>query len=161
MDANWPDMELEPTLTVSLRFLAGVVAGALATLAMDQVMARLPEGTTPQFVAAGVLTDRPPAEAPPRLATAVHYLSGLLTGPLFVWLLLVSEGLFGGQSAATAAAAGVVLYGLMVGFFAVVVLPQSRVAANRVGTIRRDWSIAAASYLAVLVALVWAVSGVL
>jgi len=44
-------------------------------------------------VASGVLTGTHPDEAPRRLAAVVHCVAGLLTGPPFVWLLLVAEGL--------------------------------------------------------------------
>jgi hypothetical protein len=100
-----------------------------------------------------VLTDRPPGAAPGRLAAVVHYVAGLLTGPLFVWLLFASEGL-GGSSVVSTLAAAVVLLVLMVGFFAVIVLPRSRVDDRRFGAISRDWALAAAAYLAVLVPLV-------
>ncbi|WP_321169439.1 hypothetical protein [Halohasta salina] len=125
------------TLSVPILFAVGIGAGIVSTLVMDVVMARLPEGKTPMYIAAGVLTDRPPGEAPGRLAAVVHYVAGLLTGPLFVWLLFASEGLLGASAVSTLAAA-VVLLVLMVGFFAVVVLPRSRVDAGRLGTIRRD-----------------------
>jgi hypothetical protein len=55
------------------------------------------EGETPPFVAAGVLTETAPDEASARLASVVHYLAGGLSGPRFVWLLLTSEALLGGQ----------------------------------------------------------------
>ncbi|MDS0222780.1 hypothetical protein NDI54_15645 [Haloarcula sp. S1AR25-5A] len=145
---------LVTTLTVPLRFVVGVAAGVVATVAMDLVMARLPEGETPPFVAAGVLTDTVPADAPNRLASVVHYVAGWLTGPLFVWMLLTSEGLLGGQSIIATALAATVLYVLMVGFFVFVVLPRSRLASARVAAIRRDWAISAAAYLLVLVPLV-------
>jgi len=61
---------------VPLRFLLGAVAGILATLSMDLVMTRLPEGDTPPFVASGVLTATRPRSAPGRLAAVVHYLAG-------------------------------------------------------------------------------------
>lgn len=154
-------LTVHASLAVPLRFAAGVVAGVVATLAMDLVMARLPEGTTPPSIAAGVLTDRPPRAAPARLATVVHYLAGVLTGPLFVWLLFASEGVLAGRSLAATLAAAVVLYLLMVGFFAIVVLPRSRVPAGRVGAIRRDWGVSAAAYLVVLVSLVTLASGLL
>lgn len=147
-------VSLVTTLTVPLQFVVGVVAALVATLVMDVVMARLPEGETPPFVASGVLTDSRPGAAPERLASVVHYVAGWLTGPLFVWFLLAGQGLVGGPSlVATALAAGV-LYVLMVGFFVGVVLPRSQVAAQRVGAIRRDWALSAAAYLAVLVPLV-------
>jgi hypothetical protein len=145
---------LVTTLTVPLQFAVGVVAALVATFAMDVVMARLPEGETPPFVAAGVLTDSRPSAAPERLASVVHYVAGWLTGPLFVWFLLASQGILGGASVAATALAAAALYALMVGFFVVVVLPRSQVAAQRVGAIRRDWALAAAGYLLVLVPLV-------
>lgn len=141
-------------LDVSLRFGAGLVAAAVATLAMDAVMTVLPEGTTPPSVAAGVLTDRPPRGAPDRLAAVVHYLAGVLTGPLFVWLLFTGEAGLGRHAVPTTLAAATVLYLLMTGFFVVVVLPQSRVAADRLGAIRRDWALSAGVYLSVVVAVV-------
>jgi len=141
------------TLVVPILFAVGVGAGIVATLVMDLVMARLPEGETPMYIAAGVLTDRPPGDAPGRLAAVVHYVAGLLTGPLFVWLLFASEGLFG-RSVVSTLTATVVLLVLMVSFFAIVVLPRSRVDDSRLGAIRRDWSLAAAAYLVVLVPLV-------
>jgi hypothetical protein len=147
-------LTIHTSLAVPLRFVVGVAAAVIATLAMDAVMARLPEGSTPPSVAAGVLTDRPPGEAPDRLAAVVHYLAGSLTGPLFVWLLFVTEGALGGASTVATLAAAVVLYPLMVGFFAVVVLPRSLVSTDRVGAIRRDWAVSAAAYLAVLVPVV-------
>ena len=145
---------LVTTLTVPLQFLVGVVGALVATLAMDVVMARLPEGETPPFVAAGVLTDARPDAAPARLASVVHYVAGWLTGPLFVWFLLTTQGLLGGTSLLATVLATAVLYVLMVGFFVVVVLPRSAVASQRLGGIRRDWTLSAAVYLLVLVPLV-------
>ncbi|MFB6228981.1 MAG: hypothetical protein ABEH88_10560 [Halobacteriales archaeon] len=139
---------------IPLRFLLGVVAGVLATLFMDIVMARLPEGDAPPFVASGVLTATPPRSAPGRLAGTVHYLAGWLTGPLFVWLLFATEAIAGGPSILTTLLAAAVLYLLMVGFFVAVVLPRSRAPPSRVDLIRRDWALSAAAYLLVLVPLV-------
>jgi len=154
-------VETTPTLAVPLRFVVGLGAGIVATLVMDLVMPRLPEGSTPPSIASGVLTTKSPSAAPERLATVVHYIAGFLTGPLFVWLLFATEGVLGERSLAAVAVAGVVLYVLMVGFFAVVVLPRSMVAANRVGTIRRDWAIDALAYVLALVPLVTAGSAFL
>jgi hypothetical protein len=142
------------SVDVTARFVTGVAAGIVATLAMDLVMARLPEGTTPPSIAAGVLTDRPPEAAPARLGSVVHYLAGFLTGPLFVWLLFASASVLGDDPTTATSAAAAVLYVLMVGFFAVVVLPQSLVDRERVPAIRRDWAVSAAAYLVVLVAVV-------
>ena len=148
-------------LSVPLRFVVGLGAAVLATLAMDLVMARLPEGATPPAVAAGVLTGTAPADAPARLGAVVHYLAGGLTGPSFVWLSLLAEGLTGTTGPAVTLGVAAVLYLLMVGFFAVVVLPRSLVAPDRVSAIRRDWALDAAVYVAVLVPLVAAGSGLL
>jgi TRAP-type C4-dicarboxylate transport system permease large subunit len=151
-------LDVTAPVSIPLRFAAGVLAGLAATLAMDLVMARLPEGTTIPAIPSGVLTELPPQDAPRRLATVIHYLSGLLTGPLFVWLLFATEAVLDGPSLVTTAAAGVVLYALMVGFFAVVVLPRSLVFEGRVETIRRDWAVCALAYVLVLVPLVALVS---
>ncbi len=150
-----------PSLSVPLRLVVGVVAGVVATLAMDGVMARLPEGMTPPLVAAGVLTERRPADAHPRLAAVVHYLSGGASGPLFVALLLFGEGLLG-ASVSTYLLTTAVMYLAMVGFFVVVVLPQTRgLTRRRVERTRLDWALSAAAYLAVLVPLVAIGSGAL
>lgn len=148
------------TLTVPLQFAFGVVAGLLATLAMDRAMASLPEGPTPPFVAAAVLTETTPRAAPERLAFVVHYLSGVLSGPLFVWLLLTSEGLLG-TGVTTTLVAAAVLYVLMVGFFVLVPLPRVDLHPNRRSTIRRDWALSAAVYVAVLVPVLSVVFAVL
>jgi len=154
-------LEVTAPLSIPVRFLAGVLAGVAATLAMDLVMPRLPEGRTVPAVASGVLTGRGPDSAPGRLADVVHYLAGALTGPLFVWLLYAGEAVLDGRSPLTTLLAGAVLYVLMVGFFAVVVLPQSPVARGRVSQIRRDWALSALVYVLVLVVLVGGISGVL
>ena len=59
-----PVLVASPSLATPLRVLLGVVAGVLATLAMDLVMARIDEGSTPPRVASGVLTETRPDSAP-------------------------------------------------------------------------------------------------
>lgn len=138
-----------------VQFPIGLLGGILATLVMDRVMAVVPEGTTPPFIAAGVLTECHPDESPERLAAVVHNLAGAGTGLLFVWLSLAIEALAGGPSILTVAGTTVVLYLLMVGFFAAVPLPRANgVGRSRRGTILRAWAIAAAAYLVVLVPVV-------
>jgi hypothetical protein len=148
-----------PSLAVPARFLLGIAAAVVATLAMDLVMARIGEGEMPPRVASGVLTETPPAHAPQRLATAVHYIAGGLTGALYIWLLLVTEALLGGPPALgdvvrtlfTAA----VLYVLMVGFFVLFVLPRARGLSDvRRRAITLAWAIEAAVYVVVLASLV-------
>lgn len=135
-----------------LRFPIGLIAAVGAVLVMDLVMARLPEGTTPPRVAAGVLTRTAVDDAPARLAAVAHYLAGLGTGLLFVYFSLVAEWLFGGASLLSVAVTTLLLYLLMVGFFVAVPLPRAPgVDASRAVVIARDWAIAAAAFLVVLV----------
>ncbi|MFC6785997.1 hypothetical protein [Halobaculum halobium] len=142
------------SLSIPLLFLVGVVGGILATLAMDRVMDQVDEGWTPPSVAAGVLTDTHPDNSPERLATAVHYVAGTLSGPLYVWLLLAVGSVLG-TGLLGAVVAGVVMYPLMVGFFAVVVLPRSTgLPRQRLRAVRRAWATEAGVYLLVLVPVV-------
>ena len=147
-----PDIAAGPV--PALRFPLGLLAAVLATLAMDIVMARLPEGATPPQVAAGVLTESHPDAAPRRLASVVHYLAGGLTGPLFVWLLYAGEFAVG-PGLTTTLLTAVLLFGLMVGFFVGVVLPRSRLRSGRRVPVARDWVLSASAYLVVLVPVVY------
>ncbi len=136
------------------RFPLGLLAGILATFAMDVVMARIDEGETPPTVASGVLTSTHPDRAPERLASVVHYLAGLLTGPLFVYVLYATEFVLG-RSFLTTAVAAAVLFVVMVGFFTVVVLPRpDGLSADRRKRVASAWSYVALSYVVVLVVLV-------
>jgi len=149
-------LAVEAPLAVPLLFLVAVPAALVATFAMDLVMPRLREGETPPRVASGVLTGRSPDNAPRRLGSVVHYVAGLLTGPLFVWLFLVA-GQFLAPGELTGAAAAVVLYVLMVGFFVLVVLPRaSGVPQRRASVVARAWAIEAFVYVLVLAPLVTA-----
>ncbi|MFC7096382.1 hypothetical protein [Halobaculum marinum] len=140
--------------SLPLLFLVGVVGGGLATLAMDRAMNRLDEGWTPPSVASGVLTDTHPDQAPERLASVVHYVAGLLSGALYVWLLLAVGSVLGTGVVATVVA-GVLMYPLMVGFFALVVLPRSTgLPRQRLRATRRAWAVEAVVYLLVLVPVV-------
>ncbi|MFB6250928.1 MAG: hypothetical protein ABEI27_04455 [Halobellus sp.] len=153
-------LQVSAPLSVPLLFLVGAGGGIVATLAMDAVMARVDEGETPPKVASGVLTDTEPDRAPQRLASVVHYVAGTLTGPLFVWLVLVASALFGGGPIAVVAAVAV-CYPLMVGFFALVVLPRSQgLSKQRLSAIRRAWGVEAAVYLLVLAPIVGAITSI-
>ena len=147
-------LQIAGQLSISALFLVGLIGGVVATLAMDFVMARIDEGATPPKIASGVLTESHPDVAPRRLASVVHYVAGALTGPLFVWLTLVSTGVLGTGVVAVVLAA-VVCYPLMVGFFALVVLPRAKgMSRQRLQSIRRAWSVEAAVYLVVLAPVV-------
>ena len=149
------------TLSLLAGLALGPVVGLVATLAMDVVMARLPEGQTAPKVAAGVLTDTPVDEAPARLATWVHYVAGGGSGLLFVGLVAATGSLLGLGAAATVAVAGVVQLALMVGFFALVPLPRaSGLPRQRLGPIRRDWAASAATYVVVAAIAVGVATGV-
>lgn len=142
-------------LAPPLRLLLAVPAGVAATLGMDLVMARVPEGWTPPTVASGVLTRRHPDTAPDRLATVVHYAAGLLTGPLYVTLLLLAEALIG-VSPTTYLLTAAVLLVLMVGFFVGVVLPRPALSSQRRAAVGRAWAASAVAYVLVVTPLAWA-----
>ena len=139
----------------------GPIVGLLATLAMDRVMPRLPEGTTAPKVAASVLSDTPVDAASDRLATWVHYVAGGGSGLLFVGLVAaVQIGLGVGGGVALAVASPVML-ALMVGFFALVPLPRAKgLPRQRLSTIRRDWALSAAAYVVAAAVLVAVAGGV-
>ena len=138
-----------------VRFPIGLVGAALALFVMNLVMARLPEGETAPNVAAGVLTDTPTDGAHPRLATAAHYFAGFGTGLLFVYGSILLESVLDGASLLSVALTTAALYVLMVAFFVAVPLPRALgVSDTRRPAIARDWAIAAAAYLGVLVPVV-------
>ena len=135
----------------------GPTVGLLATLTMDLVMARLPDGETPPKVAASVLTGEPVDTAPARLATWIHYVAGAGSGLLFVGIAAVLGTALGG-SVATLTAASVVQLALMVGFFAFVPLPRATgVSRGRRARVRRAWAIEATVYVVVAALVVAAV----
>ncbi|TKX54443.1 hypothetical protein EXE42_08100 [Halorubrum sp. SP3] len=149
------------TLSLLAGLALGPVVGLVATLAMDVVMARLPEGTTAPKVAAGVLTETPVDDAPERLATWVHYVAGGGSGLLFVGLVAATGRVLGAGTAVTVAVAGVALFALMVGFFALVPLPRaSGLPRQRLGPIRRDWAASAAAYVVVAAVVVAVATGI-
>ncbi|QKG93626.1 hypothetical protein HPS36_12400 [Halorubrum salinarum] len=138
------------TLSLLAGLALGPVVGLAATLAMDPVMARLPEGTTAPKVAASVLTDTPVDDAPERLATWVHYVAGAGSGLLFVGLVSAVQAALGVGVGVALPVTGVAQFALMVGFFALVPLPRaSGLPRQRLGPIRRDWAASAAAYVLV------------
>ncbi|OYR68133.1 hypothetical protein [Halorubrum ezzemoulense] len=149
------------TLSLLAGLALGPIVGLVATLAMDQVMPWLPEGTTAPKVAAGVLTDTPVDDAPERLATWVHYVAGGGSGLLFVGLAAATGSLLGLGPLVAVAVAGVVQLALMVGFFALVPLPRaSGLPRQRLGRVRRDWAVSAAAYVVVAAAIVGVATGI-
>ena len=152
----------EVPVTLPAVFLPlGVLAGAVATLGVDAVMKRLPEGATPPRVAASVLTATEVNDAPERLATFIHYFAGVGTGVLYVWVLLAVETVVGvGVSpVATVAVSAAFLYVSMVAFFAFVPLPVSDgLSGKRRRRTARDWAVCAAVYVVVVVPAVFVLS---
>ncbi|ELZ49977.1 hypothetical protein C464_03322 [Halorubrum coriense DSM 10284] len=149
------------TLSLLAGLALGPVVGLVATLAMDVVMARLPEGATAPKVAAGVLTDTPVDDAPERLATWVHYVAGAGSGLLFVGLFAATGRILGGGTAVTVLVTGVVQLALMVGFFALVPLPRAPgLPRQRLGPIRRDWAASAGAYVVVAAVVVAVATGI-
>ena len=136
------------------------VGGLVATLWMTAVMRYLPKGETPPTVAAGVLIETHPDDAPRRLATVAHYLAGAGTGLLFVWLSLLAETTLE-TSVVAAVVAAVALFALMTGFFLLMPLPRSGLSSERRRHTARDWIIAAAAYPLALVPGVVALTAVL
>lgn len=148
-------LALQTGLSLPGRVLLGGAAGLLATLVMDTVMRRLPEGTTPAYVAAGTLTGTPLSAAPHRLALAVHYGAGTGSGLLLVALALIVETVAGLEPIASFVVAAVVQLPVMIAFFSNVVVPTyGRVPDNRVRRLRRDWALSATAYVGALTGLV-------
>lgn len=143
--------------------VAGAVAGLIATLVMDLIMPQLPEGETTPLVAAGVLTNTPPDEAPARLASTVHYVAGTGAGVLFVTIAGIVATLSGATAVpdlglGTALLALLVTAGiypaLMIGFFILVPLPRVRgFSRRRSRQVARDWAVCAVSYVVTLTTL--------
>ena len=140
----------------------GALLGLVATLAMDVVMGRVDEGPTIPHVAASVLTGVDPRDVTERRAKSVHYLAGAASGILFLallelgwWLLGIGAGAFGLRGLLALAASSILLYGWLVGFFAVVVLPRYErgLARQRLRTVRRTWAVLAGVQVGTLVVL--------
>jgi hypothetical protein len=108
-----------------------------------------------------VLTDAPVDDAPERLATWVHYVAGGGSGLLFVGLVAATGRLLGTGTGVTVAVAAAALLALMVGFFALVPLPRaSGLPRQRLGAVRRDWAVSAATYVVVAALIVALATGI-
>ncbi|MFC7234378.1 hypothetical protein [Halosegnis marinus] len=150
------------------RVAVGAVAGLVATVAMNVPMHRLPEGSTPPFVAAGALTGEGPADVDPVLASGTHYAAGVLGGGFYTVVSLVAEGLYApdlyivraGQPLVAHVLAVLATFAFLVAFFAYLVLPRfGGPVYERARLVRRDWTVSAAVYalaLAVVVPLLLA-----
>jgi len=148
-------VELTDPAALPARLVVGAIAGFVATLVMDVPMARLPEGETPHFVAAGVLEGEPLDSAPDQTATAIHYGAGTLSGTLFVGVTVAAEQLLGSTPVLLAVLVAVVVQlPIMIAFFSYVVLVvYGQVPEERVPQVRRDWALSASVYVAVVALL--------
>jgi hypothetical protein len=145
----------------TLWFLAvGGVAGVVAAVVMDWPMSRQPEGFTPAYIAAGVLTRRRPENVRFRTAMVAHHLAGGLAGLLYALVALgVDRGLPGigpivGVTLAAHLVGVVAVVGFIYAFFAHLVLPRAggRPYEEQATAVRGQWLRSALVYgLSVLV----------
>lgn len=155
---------------IETRLLLAVLAGVLATVIMNVPIQRQSEGTAPTFVVAAALTGRNLTEVSPRAASVVHYVLGVLAALAHT---LAAVGLE--QALPTAAyldsvrlylaphlVAGLLLLGVVFGGFAYVVLPLAGgPARDRAATVRTQWLVSSAVYVAALLAAIPALTPIL
>jgi hypothetical protein len=154
---------------LGVRVGLGALAGLLATVLMNLPMQRLPEGSTPPFVAAGALTGETLSEVASGVASLVHYAAGTLAGVGFVLFAEGIETLIRQQGGAPGfdlvlAGTGLLLvphliaaaatFSVLFVFFAYVVLPLvGKDARSRGRRVRNDWAISATVYTVALTVL--------
>jgi hypothetical protein len=145
------------------RGVVGLVVGLVATVVMNVPMHRLPEGSTPPFVAAGALTGTEPAEVDPPLASGVHYLAGTLGGVFYTVVALGVESVggfrlltpVGGAELVPHLLAVLATFAFLVAFFAYLVLPTfGGSVRERSRLVRRDWVVSAGVYALALLVVV-------
>lgn len=151
---------------LGVRVGLGALAGLLATVLMNLPMQRLPEGSTPPFVAAGALTGEALSEVASGVASLAHYASGTLTGVGFVLFaegietLILQRGgapgfdlVLGGTGLLLVPhlIAAAATFSVLFVFFGYIVLPLvGREARSRARRVRNDWAVSAAVYTAAL-----------
>ena len=147
-------------------FLAiAVIAGVVAALVMGWPMSRQPEGFTPAYMAAGVLTRASTQDVRFRTALIAHHLAGGLAGLLYALVALgvdrVSPGLSPGVGVALHAhlLGVIVVVGFIYSFFAHLVLPRAggRPYEEQATAVRGQWLRSALVYGLVMLAFVPAV----
>ena len=143
-------------------FLAiAVIVGVIAALVMDWPMSRQPEGFTPAYIAAGVLTRTPARDVRFRTAMIAHHLAGGLAGLLYALVALGVDRVAPG-SPAIGVALGAHLIGVIAvvsfiyAFFAHLVLPRAggRPYEEQATAVRGQWLRSALVYGATLLFLV-------
>ncbi len=160
--------ELAPavtTLLVSLPtvfpLVIGFLAGVVAALVMDWPMSRQPEGFTPAYIAAGVVTRQPHENVRFGSAMVVHHVAGGLGGILYALLVTIftpavpPATVWGINPISHLLAAGVVV-GFIYAFFAHFVLPRrgGRSYEEQATAIRGQWLRSALVFGATLIVTV-------
>jgi len=153
------------TVPVAWFLAVAVIVGVVAALVMDWPMSRQPEGFTPAYIAAGVLTRTPARDVRFRTAMIAHHLAGGLAGLLYALVALsvhrVSPMLSPGVGIALHAhLLGVlVVVGFIYAFFAHFVLPRAggRPYEEQATAVRGQWLRSALVYGLVMLVLVPAV----
>ncbi|TQQ81404.1 hypothetical protein [Halonotius roseus] len=153
-------------------FLAiAVIVGVIAALVMDWPMSRQPEGFTPAYIAAGVLTRTPARDVRFRTAMVAHHLAGGLAGLLYALVALGVDramptlGAAFGVSLPAHLLAVVAVVGFIYAFFAHLVLPRAggRPYEEQATAVRGQWLRSALVYgatvLIVVPAIVVSVAG--
>jgi len=143
-------------------FLAiAVIVGVIAALVMDWPMSRQPEGFTPAYIAAGVLTRTPARDVRFRTAMIAHHLAGGLAGLLYALVVLGVDRVAPGSPAIGVALGAhligvIAVVGFIYAFFAHLVLPRAggRPYEEQATAVRGQWLRSALVYGATLLFLV-------
>jgi len=147
-------------------FLAvAIIVGVVAALVMDWPMSRQPEGFTPAYIAAGVLTRTQTGDVRFRTAMIAHHLAGGLAGLLYALVALGVDRVSPGLSPVVgvglhAHLIGVVaVVGFIYAFFAHLVLPRAggRPYEEQATAVRGQWLRSALVYGLTVLLLVPAV----
>ena len=143
-------------------FLAiAIIVGVIAALVMDWPMSRQPEGFTPAYIAAGVLTRTPARDVQFRTAMIAHHLAGGLAGLLYALVALGVDRVAPGSPAIGVALGAhligvIAVVGFIYAFFAHLVLPRAggRPYEEQATAVRGQWLRSALVYGATLLFLV-------
>lgn len=138
------------TLLVSPAAIAsvaiGLFSGVIAAIVMDWPMSRQPEGFTPAYIAAGIVTRQPQTNVSFPVAMAVHHIAGGLGGVLYAVLValfsfVVPPATAVGVNLLAHLLAVTVVVGFIYGFFAHFVLPHrgGRSYEEQATAIRGQW----------------------
>lgn len=138
---------LVSSLSVFHFVLTGLGAGVLAAVVMDWPMSRQPEGFTPAYIAASVLTGQQPQEVSFSMAMIVHHLAGGLAGLLYALVVVALSRVMptllsvGGIDLLAHVLGVVVVVSFIYGFFAHLVFPQrgGRSYEEQATAIRGQW----------------------